>query len=218
MESQAIELGKRPRINRKPHVDRRMFTVVPRRAFLDRKLMPAALRVLGCLCSYANRAGLTWVGQKRVGTDLGVSFQAVHRQMKKLKQMGYVELVRRGWAPERCDTLRIIYDPSIDTETAIALAGGIEEVRPPDQIEREEELIMGRKPKAVKQVPVAKRERVEVTPRATVDQVLRGIQRVTEADLVAVERAIEAGLTLDQWQSAYDRAAEKTVRAVLACV
>jgi DNA-binding Lrp family transcriptional regulator len=218
MEPQAIELGKRPRIKRKQHVDRRMFTVVPRRAFLDRKLMPAALRVLGCLCSYANRAGLTWVGQKRVGTDLGVSFQAVHRQVKKLKQMGYVELVRRGWAPERCDTLRIIYDPSIDTETAIALAGGIEEVRPPDQIEREEELIMGRKPKAVKQAPVAKRERVEVTPRVTVDQALKGMGRVTESDLLAIERAIEAGLTLDQWEAAKEKASAQTVQAVLACI
>jgi hypothetical protein len=218
MEAQGIELGKRPVIRKKKHVDRRMITVMPRRAFLDRNLNPAALRVLGALCSYANRAGITWVGQRRLGSDLGVSFQAVFRQIKILKQKGYVELVRKGWAPEKCDTLRIVYDPSIDTETAITMASLIEESRPPEQIEREDEDIMGAKPKTKRKSVVNKQQRVDVTPRLGMDQVLVGISKVTERDILAIERAIESGLTLDQWQAAADKAPERTASAILACL
>lgn len=117
--------------------DQRKFAIVPMRALSDQRLHHQTVRVLALVCSYANRAGLTWVGQARIAEHLGVTKQAVNKAMSQLKAMGYLEIVSKGFRGERADTLRVIYDPEIKTEDAIAVASSKEDCRPPEMVKRE---------------------------------------------------------------------------------
>jgi hypothetical protein len=132
---------------RKPRVlekeappDRRMVAVVPIRAITDKTLTDACFRTLAVLCSYCNRAGITWVSQKRLAEDMKVSRQAITKQLVKLRAAGYVEITRKGFRGERSNTLRVVFDTTLSAQDAIAITSGIEDTRPPDQRKREEEL------------------------------------------------------------------------------
>jgi predicted transcriptional regulator len=95
-------------------------------------------RTLAILCSYCNRAGLTWVGQIRLAKDMGVSQQAIGKQLLKLQKAGYVEVVRKSFRAERATTLRVIFDPSVTAEDAIAMTSNKEDTRPPAIREEQE--------------------------------------------------------------------------------
>lgn len=110
--------------------DGRKVAVLPIRAGSDRRLHGGTLRTLIVLCSYCNRAGLTWVGQERLAQDLGVSRQAVGKQLALLQATGYVQVHRKGYRKEYANTLRVIFDESIDMETAIAITSAQEDTRP----------------------------------------------------------------------------------------
>jgi hypothetical protein len=69
-----------------------------------------------------------------------VSRQAITKQLTKLKAAGYVEIKSKGFRGERSNTLRVIFDPTLTAQDAIAVTSGIEDTRPPEQIKREEEL------------------------------------------------------------------------------
>lgn len=127
-----FHLPKKPRIKEKDAPpDQRSLAVIPLKALTDQELTDGAIRVLGVLCSYCNRAGITWVSQARLAQDLNVSRQAVTNQLMQLRKAGYVEIVKKGWRGERNNTLRVIFDKSVDTETAIAITNPIEDTRPP---------------------------------------------------------------------------------------
>ena len=136
-----FELPKRPRIKPKDAPpDQRKVVVMPIRAVFDQKLTHGALQVLAALCSYCNRAGITWVSQTRLAKDLAISQQAVAKQFKQLREHGYLETVRKGFKGERTDTLRVIFDPDITAEDAIAMTSNKEDTRPPsmqDEIDPE---------------------------------------------------------------------------------
>lgn len=103
--------------------DRRRFCVIPFRASKDHKLSAAAWRVMTALAGYTNKAGLSWVSERRLGEDIGVSGVAVHYQLKKLIKAGYIERVAKGRNGIRASTHRMIFDESISTAQAIAVAG-----------------------------------------------------------------------------------------------
>ena len=128
-----FELPKRkPRVVQKEAApDLRKVAVLPIRAVFDQKLTHGALQVLAAVCAFANRAGITWVSQTRLAKDLGISQQAVAKQFKQLREAGYLETVRKGFKGERTDTLRVIFDPTVDAATAIAVTSAIEDTRPP---------------------------------------------------------------------------------------
>lgn len=127
-----FKLPKKPRVKEKePLPAQRRATIVPIRAVSDRKLHEAGLRLLMAICSYTNRAGITWVGGARLATDLGISKQAVSKQFKQLVELGYIEIMRKGWKGHGNQTMRVIFDASIDAETAIAVTSSIEDTRPP---------------------------------------------------------------------------------------
>jgi predicted transcriptional regulator len=128
----SFELPKKPRIKQKDAPpDQRKVSVLPIRAITDDKVTDNMLRVLACLCSYCNRAGLTWVSQKKLSDDMKVSQQAISKQLTKLVKAGYVEIVRKGFRGERSNTVRVIFDPTVDTATAIAITSSLEDTRPP---------------------------------------------------------------------------------------
>lgn len=125
-------LPKKPRVKPKDTPpDQRKLSVLPIRAGSDSRLHGSTLRCLIVLCSYCNRAGLTWVGQAKLAKDLQVSRQAVTKQIKLLIETGYVEVVKKGFRGEKTNTLRVIYDPTIDAQTAISVTSSIEDNRPP---------------------------------------------------------------------------------------
>jgi len=135
-----FELPKRPKIEQKDAPpDRRTVAVVPIRAVFDKQLTHGGLQALAALCSYCNKAGVTWVGQTRLSSELGISQQALAKQYKQLKELGYLEVMRRGFRGKRTDTLRVIYDPSITGEEAITLTNGPKEDTRPPAIRDEQE-------------------------------------------------------------------------------
>ena len=128
----SFTLPKKPRIREKdPLPDQRKVCVLPIRAVFDQRLTHGALHVLAALCSYCNRAGITWVSQTRLAKELNITQQAVAKQFKQLREYGYLETIRKGFKGERTDTLRVIFDPSVDAATAMAVTSTVEDTRPP---------------------------------------------------------------------------------------
>lgn len=125
---------KKPRIREKQAPpDQRQVCVVPFRAVADQNLTDGAIRVLLALCSYCNKAGITWVSQKKLADDLKCSRQAITNQLMSLRKHGYVEIISKGFRGERSNTLRVIFDPTITAQDAIALVSAKEDARPPHQ-------------------------------------------------------------------------------------
>ena len=127
-----FQLPKRPKVREKEAPpDQRTLCVLPFRAVADKQLTDGGLRVLAAICSYCNRAGITWVSQAKVASDLGISRQGITNQMAQLRRLGYVEIVKKGFRGERSNTIRVIFDPTVDAETAIAITSAQEDTRPP---------------------------------------------------------------------------------------
>lgn len=133
-----FKLPKKPRVvEKQAPPDQRKFCVVPMAALVDQRVHHLAIRVLALVCSYANRAGITWVGQRRIAEHLGITKQAVNKAIRELKDAGYLEVISRGFRGERADTIRVVYDPSISAEDAIAVTSSQEDTRPPHQAREE---------------------------------------------------------------------------------
>jgi DNA-binding transcriptional ArsR family regulator len=131
-------IPKQPKIKLKAKPpDQRKIAVLPLRALRDKTLYNQSIRVLGLLCSYANRAGITWVAGTTLAKELGVSKSAISQQMRQLKQKGYVEVIKRGYMGQRTDTVRIIYDPSISATDALAILGNQDELKSPTMLKEE---------------------------------------------------------------------------------
>lgn len=131
-------LPKKPRVRPKEAPpDARKVVVLPFKAVFDKELTHGALQVLAAICAYCNRAGITWVSQTRLATELGISQQAVAKQFKQLRDKGYLETVKKGFKGERTDTIRVVFDKSVDTDTAIAVTSSIEDTRPPYMKEKQ---------------------------------------------------------------------------------
>lgn len=130
---------RRPKVIEKPMPpDQRRMAVAPLKAVRDKRVTDSQLRTLLVLCSYTNRAGITWVRQERIGQDLGVSKQSISKQIKRLVELGYVEIVSKGFRGERANTLRVIFDESISADDAISLTSSIEDTRPPERIRKDQ--------------------------------------------------------------------------------
>ena len=135
-----FDLPKRPKIELKQAPpDRRTVAVVPIRAVFDKQLTHGGLQALAALCSYCNKAGVTWVSQLRLASELGISQQALAKQYRQLRELGYLEVMRRGYKGQRTDTLRVIFDPSITGEDAITMTNGPKEDTRPPAIRAEQE-------------------------------------------------------------------------------
>jgi hypothetical protein len=84
-----FDLPKRPKIELKQAPpDRRTVAVVPIRAVFDKQLTHGGLQALAALCAYCNKAGVTWVSQLRLASELGISQQALAKQYRQLKRAG----------------------------------------------------------------------------------------------------------------------------------
>lgn len=128
----AFQIPKKPTISEKdPLPDQRKVVVLPFKAVFDERLTPGSLQVLAALCAYCNRAGITWVSQARLAKELQISRQAVTNQLIKLRAVGYVEILKKRVTGQRCNTLRVIFDSTVNAETAMAITSRYEDTRPP---------------------------------------------------------------------------------------
>jgi len=163
------------KIKKAPLQDRRTYCVIPSRILQDKTVRPTQIKILAAFASYANPAGVTWVGLKRIGQDLGISGQAVHKHLTILKNRGYIEEISKAFSREKAATRRIIYEPSISAEDAISLNSSREDCRPPEQIRKEE--AMARKKSTVPVVDslhnMAQPQQVEVPERMDWDEAIR---------------------------------------------
>lgn len=124
---------RRPKIVEKAALpDQRKFAVLPIAAALDGELHGFSMKVLAVLCSYCNRAGLTWVGQQRIADHLGVAKQQVARAMKQLRDRGHIEVVSKGFRGEKANTTRVIFAADLTAADAIAVTSSQEDTRPPE--------------------------------------------------------------------------------------
>lgn len=166
-----FSIPKPPKVKLKPAPpDQRQIAVLPLRAIQDKELNHAAVRVLALVCSYANRAGITWVGQARLARDIGVSFRAISRQINILKKKNYIEILVKGGKLSHTATMRVIYNPEIKAEDAIALQS--EDVRSPD-MKRLEEIEMT-------DVKVKKRRVIELPVKKETVDVIEGIKKASK--------------------------------------
>jgi len=112
---------------------------------MDKSLSLGALRVLCMVCAYANRSGITWVGQERLAKDLSVSRRTVTSQMKQLRELHYVERLNKGARLSHTSTMRIVYNEDISLLDALAL--NTEDGRSPYMILKEEREMAKKAPK-----------------------------------------------------------------------
>lgn len=153
---------RRPKIvEKQAPPDQRKFAVVPMRAALDTELHGFSMKVLVLLCSYANRAGITWVGQQRIADHLQVAKQQVARAMKQLRDRGHVEVMSKGFRGERANTVRIIYDDEIKAEDAIAITSSQEDTRPPHMAKKETREMTDPEPEFTPEQMAANRQRLK---------------------------------------------------------
>ena len=129
---------RKPKVVQKEEIPfQKAYCITPYRAATDKRLHEGTLRVLMVLCSFTNRAGITWVGQATLGKILGISKQAVNKQMKLLVEHGYIEVISKGWRGERANTTRVVFDESVSAEDAISITSAQEDTRPPSMIKKE---------------------------------------------------------------------------------
>jgi DNA-binding Lrp family transcriptional regulator len=90
--------------------DLRNFAVIPIEACRDHRLHgTAAFSVLALICSYCDYLGVTWVSQGRIASELGVSRPAVARQIKKLKEYGYIKDAKPLNKWQKTRSIRVVF-------------------------------------------------------------------------------------------------------------
>ena len=197
-------LPKKPRIKEKDAPpDQRKVCIMPIRALTDEQLTDGAVRILALLCTYCNRAGITWVSQKRLSEDMKTSRQNITNQLAKLRDAGYVEIIRKGFRGERCNTLRVIFDSSLTAEDAIAMTSNKEDTRPPaireeqerqaaEQIDREGQARIAKLiSQALKQPPKKERTMPSEGQTRTVKKMKEEIQQTKAKRSKSVEKTVD---------------------------
>ena len=101
------------------------YSVMPSRVFVDTRIQNASIRVLGTLCCHANKySGIVFTNQLTIGNRLGISKQAVSRQMRLLEKCGYIKKIyKENPLRKKCRkgaTWRVIYDPATTDEDILA--------------------------------------------------------------------------------------------------
>jgi len=212
-----FDIPKKPKIKLKPKPqDRRQIAIVPLRAVMDKSLSLGALRVLCMVCAYANRSGITWVGQERLAKDLSVSRRTVTSQMKQLRELHYVERLNKGARLSHTSTMRIVYNEDISLIDALAL--NTEDGRSPYMILKEEREMAKKAPKTNAKVVKTLGEYVDskqgiesngepVSPynsKLEIVELLYGKvyidkKTINDLDLKAIEIAETMGLTNQQF-------------------
>jgi DNA-binding Lrp family transcriptional regulator len=92
--------------------DARNYCIMPIAATTDKRLAKhqAAFRVLARICSYTDNVGVTFVSQDRLAADLGVSRQAINKQMRLLHEYGYLVYARKRYKGQTTNSIKVVFD------------------------------------------------------------------------------------------------------------
>ena len=97
--------------------DLRKYSNLPIRAVTDQRInRTAALTVLAAICGYTDELGRTFVSQGRLASDLGITRQAVQRQVKKLFDTGYLVYAKKQYKDQKTNTVKVKYESDITSE------------------------------------------------------------------------------------------------------
>ena len=97
--------------------DLRKYSILPIRAVTDQRInRTAALTVLAAICGYTDELGRTFVSQARLASDLGITRQAVQRQIKKLFDTGYLVYARKQYKDQKTNTVKVKYEADITSD------------------------------------------------------------------------------------------------------
>ena len=89
---------------------KRHFVISPIRALTDKRLTPYAHQILCLVCSYCDKNGVTWVSQKSLSEVMEVSRPAITKQITNLRNLGYIEIIKKGYRNNHSNTIRVIFD------------------------------------------------------------------------------------------------------------
>jgi DNA-binding Lrp family transcriptional regulator len=198
-----FEIPKKPKIVEKVmQPDQRKFCVVPLRAVVAKDLTLTGLKVLCLLASYANKAGFTYVSQARMGNDLGVSLQAINRQIKQLETKGYIKQFSGYATSIKGKTKRIIYDESISDRDAVAISG---ETKEPFTNAEYNQILKERNMRKKKELQSkSQRDKVQESTQSDGEIIASLFASVsTERELLELERAIAQGESLESLKARY---------------
>ena len=212
MQPVPIALPKKPRIRQKEQQpDQRQFSIVPIRAITDRNLTGMELRVLMLYCSYSNRSGLTWVGQQRIATHLGVSKMRISVLTTALVNKGYIKVVYQGFRGERADTRQVIYRDNVPLADIVAVTSE----PAPFMIEQQHKIQLNQ---PVKGLTMAKRKTVKVNDQAVTDLDLNDSDSHLGLDsqLEAIRKAVGSEIFTTAQQQAGANASLADIEAALA--
>ena len=204
----SFTLPKAPKIQLKAKPpDQRKIAVIPLRALRDKELNNQSIRVLGLICSYANRAGITWVANNTLAKELDVSKQAISQQVVALKKKGYLEVIRKGYIGQRTDTLRVIYDPSITATDALAILGNEDDLKSPLMLI--EELKAMNQPalkKPIKKSKAIAKVNKEIEDNKEMDYIkklymvwFKKEKVIKENDVIAITKVKDSGIAMQQY-------------------
>lgn len=119
------------------------YIIIPARAFGDTRFnqFPSTFRCLALCSAHASaRAGIFFCNQSLLASIMGSSQQAVSLHMTKLVKFGYIERLRKA-DPRRAygsqgAKWRVIYDPRMNLEQAIANSSDGDDIEAQDTLEK----------------------------------------------------------------------------------
>ncbi len=91
------------------------FSIVPARAGEDRRLGPAALRVLAALGTFSDKDGWCWPSLTTLATQLSTRRQVVQRHVQELAKLGYIEIQHqnRSDGGNAANRYRLLFDRAL---------------------------------------------------------------------------------------------------------
>tara|TARA_R100000654_G_scaffold74909_1_gene110502 strand:+ start:2728 stop:3765 length:1038 start_codon:yes stop_codon:yes gene_type:complete len=115
-----FKISEQPDIKKKNYKDQRLLIVMPFNAWQDKRLSHLQIRVLMGFCSYTKKTGqvfndnndsaMTYVSQKRIAEEMGISRQTINKSVKKLRECGYIVFEGKTGIPGlKGKTMRIVF-------------------------------------------------------------------------------------------------------------
>jgi biotin operon repressor len=165
--------------------DQRHFVVIPLKAVLDRRITGENLRALCALAGYCNRSGYSFASLKTISKDLNCSPQNIGKHLKKIERLGYIQSFNNYFPNLKGNTRRIVYDDKITHDDLKA-----------DDLSNNDILTIQRHSVLMNQIESNQEKpiRDDESENYGNDPILAIFEYVkTESDMLAIEKALEAG-------------------------
>ena len=189
------------------------WSIVPSRAFGDKRLKDADRRVLGAMCAFVNRAGVCWPAMQTMRLISGHKTEkSIFDAVQRLKAVGYVRQLRpkdyqetaSGWKTNRYQVLWL-GDEAKPSREDIASADRIRLATDPEPIEEVKGGLGGNKQSLTHAISLA-------SAYATAVERATGQFKRADQELGAANRLANKGFSAQQVQ----QATQEVARAALA--